>query len=99
MHIEYLQDGSTLYDFVDTRIGYYSPEEMEEATKVQNGSPTAIFEDKVSTMNDVARVAESAVTAGMRLANVGARASMLIGGLYNAVTGWNRPVRGTPMIM
>jgi len=98
MHIEYIQDGSTLYDFVDTRPGHYSADEMSKAVDLQNGMPVAYLEEAVTTVERSANFISGAINRGLSLATAGARMATTVGRLYNAVTGWNRPARALPWV-
>lgn len=97
MHIEYLQDGDSLYGFIDTIPGAYEPRLMERASKVDAMLPVGIVASAVETVEAVAGFSN-------RLVSAGARIMPLIGSAYQAAgmirkaSGYLRAPRSMPMI-
>lgn len=79
-HVEYLQDASSLYGFVDTVPGLYEPEVMVQASRLESVQPVAIVEQAVQSLESAAgyasRLGNAAskmiplISGGMRVANV-----------------------------
>jgi hypothetical protein len=76
-HLEYVQQGSALYGFIDTLPGPYQPQDMVVASRIDQSLPTGVFESAINT-------AETAVTFAGRLINVGGRAMGMMANAYAA---------------
>jgi len=83
-HIEYIQNGSTLYGFIDTLPGEYNSGEMAAASKIEALSPVGFMETTVSTMEDVAVSAGSIMRLTNRAIKVATRLSGLAGSVMQA---------------
>jgi hypothetical protein len=66
-HIEYLQNSSALYGFIDVLPSPYVPLEMERTSLVESGAPIAVLEPSVDTYQKAASAFESFVDAGSRV--------------------------------
>lgn len=66
-HIEYIQDGSSLYGFIDTIPGAYQPQLMVEASKIDQALPVGILDSVVNTAEGAAELASRVVGAGLRI--------------------------------
>lgn len=98
MHIEYLQDGSTLYDFLESRPGCYQPNVMEKASLLQNGTPVAFLEDAVETFDKVIGMAGNLMARGAKAASIGMQAASIAGKVYGSIRNFARPSRGLAYI-
>jgi hypothetical protein len=88
-HIEYLQDGSTLYNFLDMLPGDYEPQVMEKCSRVDAAKPVAIIETAIDTAEKATASVESFLLKGARIAAAGYRAYSAIASLtrgYRSVT-------------
>lgn len=67
MHLEYMQDGDTLYGFIDTIPGAYEPQQLVAASKVDEVMPVGVVETVISGVEQVVDFTGRLVTAGSKL--------------------------------
>jgi len=88
-HLEYLQDGSTLYNFLDMLPGDYEPIVMEKCSRVDAAKPVAVIETAIDTVEKATASVESFLLKGARIAAAGYRAFSAVSALtrgYRSVT-------------
>lgn len=90
MHIEYLQDGSTLYDFVTAHPGVYQPRIMEEASKIAAGMPVAYIEESAEQFSQAAATIAGAVSNAARIGVAAGKAVSAVNSAYASITGSGR---------
>ncbi len=66
-HVEYIQDGSSLYGFVDTLPAPYEPKVLEAASRISEAAPVGLIENAVSTFEAAAGYAGRLVGAASSL--------------------------------
>jgi hypothetical protein len=67
MHIEYVQDGDSLYGFIDTLPGRYEPQVMVRASETDAAMPVGILDSIANTADSIASFSSRIVQAGRRL--------------------------------
>jgi len=94
-HIEYIQDGATLYGFLDAVPGVYDPSAMSAGSKLDAVAPVGLVEtavDRIEVVTDVIR----------RLSSVGSTAMGVISeaasfaGLMSQARGFSRSPGQSP---
>jgi len=83
-HIEYVQNSSTLYGFIDTLPGEYNASEMASASKIEALSPVGFIETTISTMASVAQAASSITRLTNRAISTATALSSLAGSVMQA---------------
>lgn len=94
-HIEYIQDGASLYGFVDALPGSYQPAIMAQAAAVAAAAPVGLIETTVSTVEMASQAAVGIMGYGARLANAIAPMAR-IAGKYMEARGYNRGPASSP---
>jgi len=83
-HVEYIQDGSPLYGFIDTMPGVYDFNEIQAASRVETASSVGYIESVVSTLESASEAAMSAMSVSSRVVKALGPISKLAGNLYKA---------------
>lgn len=86
-HIEYMQEGNSLYGFIDAIPGAYSPEAMATGAGIESSAPVGMIETAIDSVEGVMRVAGRALTLGARVANVIGAANQWAGQLAGSRNG------------
>jgi hypothetical protein len=97
-HVEFVQDGATLYSFVDAVPGAYRPDLMTKSASLQVGMPVAYLESAVDTLSStVSKIAEH-ITGGLNIVNYATRTGMNLAAAYSATSKILRATRPLDMI-
>jgi hypothetical protein len=92
-HIEYIQDGATLYGFIDATPGMYDPNAMAQGAIIDSAAPVGLIETAVDTVNAVVDMASNIAGVSQYVGNVVGQASAAAGqlaafrGFFNKTTG------------
>lgn len=98
-HIEFIQDGATLYSFIDVAPCPYQPQQMIMASQVEAMAPVGTLETVISTVESAAVAAGRLVRAGSSVASAFSRMGAFAGKLASARGFFRSPANNAvPMI-